>query len=351
MPAWLPYVITAIVAIPIITLMLLSSAFIQRSLTAANAGGTKITVPMYNYFLEKAITMYSTELSGLLGSDVIGISSGNTLSETLRIMKSQSFDDSTGETMYDYAISLTDAWIADKVKLYNIAREDNYELPVTYQAEIQIDVDELYGTASSSGLSLEKYLKQKYGDSMTEAIYRKCLEIEYMNDAYAAYKKTTYSFTEDEIEEYYQGHSDMLDKFTYRYIHIPSGKDADEEKLEETLNTAKDIVSGSGSEQGFIREARKIDPEKYAEDDSTLRIYAGELLGSVYGAWLRDTTRVYGDMESFPMNAGAYAVFYISREVDKSASEDRLRQNEYNTWFAALPEVTIKHGFGINYVG
>ena len=78
---------------------------------------------------------------------------------------------------------------------------------------------------------------------------------------------------------------------------------------------ADNYASGIKSEQDMIEAARDFDPETYGEDDSTLRHYAGNILGSVYGVWLREADRQQGDVYVAELeNKGYYVVYYINRE-------------------------------------
>jgi len=346
MPPWLPYVLAAIVAVPIIALMLLST--FSKNLTAVTAGDLKVTVPMYNYFFIRAIDMSSSTIGSIIPDSVLAYGSADTIEETVSALKKEYFDEDTGKTMYEYVIDLTNAFISDRARLYNAAMKDGFEL--TFDDKLEID-DVISSIVFTEGRNFEEYLDDKYGDDMTEEIYRYCAEIEQVYALYPAYKKDTFIYSPEEIEAFYEENSVTLDTYTYRYIHFPVTRGSEESLFEEARAQAVEIISRCGSEEDFIAEAKKYNSETYAEEDSTLRSYMGSWIVDVYGDWIRDSSRKYGDMESFTMTGGAYAVFYISRNEDKSAAEDKLQDKAYNAWRDSEPEPAIKSHIGMYYIG
>jgi hypothetical protein len=82
------------------------------------------------------------------------------------------------------------------------------------------------------------------------------------------------------------------------------------------------MPTASPTRPAFIEAARDYDPETFAEDDASLRVYQGELLGGTYGDWLRDESRQEGDVSTFRSTAGTYVVYYISRNDNHYATAD-----------------------------
>jgi hypothetical protein len=186
--------------------------------------------------------------------------------------------------------------------------------------------------------SLNKYLSQMFGRGMNEKAFRRLAEITYVSDSYSEYKRDGFTYTDGQLDEYYESKKDTLDTFTYRYFlykaDMPDENDfEDDAAYEEASGQAVDaagalaaeVLSGISDEQGFIDAAAEYSPAEYGEEDSTKRVYMGELLGSIYGPWLRESSRKYGDVTTVESSNGHYLVFFIDRSDNNYPTVD-MRQ-------------------------
>jgi hypothetical protein len=107
--------------------------------------------------------------------------------------------------------------------------------------------------AESNNLSLNKFLAANYGRGATEKSVRRLLEMSYIGSAYAQSIYDSGSYTDEELESYYQEHADRYDEIDYLTVllerypgggRIPTGM----VKNEEANGRGKGSRHGTGQE-------------------------------------------------------------------------------------------------------
>ena len=343
-------------------IMLVTSGVLGRSLPAASASGVRFTANEFNYFY---YTAYS-ELTNFLGS-VQGETEGILPNPAIPFGK-QVFDSSTGRTWEDVLAAAAMDKLSSTAAIYSAAKAAGFALSPQQQVLCEFEVDELKRNVERSDYaSLDNYLRSSYGKFMTEKSYRQLAEILAICEAYKEEVSNGFTFSQDELSSYYNERRDKLDMFTYRYIHVRGetvlrsdfAEDADyalarTQAAEAVAPQAELIYSKIVDEDSFIAQAEEYNPGSYSAKDSTLRTYRGEELGDIYGSFLRENGREYGETTLVPMPTGYYIVFFIDRfeaEDMLEMADERMRRDRLDQWLAELPTENVRRGIAYSLIG
>ena len=164
-------------------------------------------------------------------------------------------------------------------------------------SEVKSEQD--YATASKF-TKFDDFLAKNFGKGVTEAVYKKNLEMQYIANAYSAQVKSSYTYSESDLASYYDTNKDKYDIITYRYFLV---KSADVVKTDyptddaynEAAKIAKDnaktkadyYLSQVTDEKSFSAQATAYDATTYPDEKATLQSYKGSILGE-YKTWLLD---------------------------------------------------------------
>lgn len=317
---------TAVITVIVVALLFagalfINSDFLRQNMAAVTIDNVKYSITDFNYYYQNVYMQYYQSVSGT------GDLASSMLPDTQKSLKSQVYDEETGETWAEFFERMALEQMKADNEIYVEAQKAGYQMSEADKKSMEDSIASVQQTAYTYGYTdLGKYLKAVYGKGMDEAAYRKAAERTYLIDSYSNYIHDSYTYTPDQIESYYTQYKDSFDTFTYRYYLVKADDINKDDYSDDTAyQTAKDAaVEAAGvkakeyadevkSETDFITGARAYDPETYNEDDSTLRVYQGELLGSTYGDWLKDASRQDGDVSTFKSTNGYYVVYYIGR--------------------------------------
>lgn len=317
-------IVTAALALLFAGALFINSGFMRRELPAVTIGSTKYSAVDMNYFYQNTFTEYQTTVYQNMPDFASSM-----LPASGKSHRSQIHNDETGETWSDFFATMAIDRMKEITLLYEDAQRNNFALPDEDRQRMDEEIESLRSNITLYGYkSVGDYLAQMYGNGMNEKAFLRLAEITYTSDAYSVFKNDEFTYTEQQLNEYYDSKKEMLDTYTYRYFlyraDMPNEDDfeGDTEAYEEAKKAAIDatgaladeVLSGIHSEQDFIDAAREYDGAEYEAEDSTQRIYMGELLGSTYGDWLRDTARAYGDITTVESSNGYYLLFFDDRD-------------------------------------
>ena len=310
--------------------LLVNSKYIRRIATAVTINGVKYTAAEFDYYYQNAVFEYSNYLSEQMGDAAASYMPSND-----RPHSSQIKDNETGETWAQYFGKMALQQMAELAQYHNDAVRNGYSLSAEALSGIDDEITNMKYTAdlySASFKDFDSFLQGFYGTAINEKTFRQIAEFMHMAGDYTNYVHDSFSYTASELEQYYDENKDSLDVFAYRYITIYKQTTSEEDydsteeyeaskdaALADAFVLAQEIAGSITSEEDLLAAAREYDATQYEEDDSTLRNYPGEWLGSIYGDWLKDSARAYGDVSAFEMSNGAYVVYYISRNNNRYA--------------------------------
>ena len=305
--------------------LFINSKFVRRTITAITIGGVNFSAAEFDYFYNSAYNEYKEYFTSQLGDYA-----GEYLPTEGVAHSRQIQDYETGATWADFFTSYTIDQLSELVKYYNAAMAAGYTLPDDVREAIENEIATYRVYAEAYGEpSLDSFLQKYIGINMNEKTMRKVMEFNSIATSYSQHIRDSFTYSNEEIAEYYAENKDNFDSFTYRYFlvnaeTVTQGDLSDEEyeaaqaaALADAVEQAALIAEGIQSEEDFIKAAVEYNEVDYADPDSTLKVYPGSWLGSVYGPWLQDARRVNGDIETMEMTSGAYVVFFVNRDANE----------------------------------
>ena len=313
--------VTTVFAILLIVSLLVNSNYIRRTLPVVTIDGVDFTTAEFEYFFNMAYMDYANFMSQFEGM-------GDTLPERGRLLSTQIYDPTTGETWADLISEIAYGRMVSIASLYNAARASGFTLSDEQIADLEEDVEMVSLEADMYGFpSVDSLLQQMYGNSMNLRAYRSILEVTTIASYYSLHIRDSFDYSTQELERYYAENADDLDVINYRaftvYGYYPDAEDYDSEDefeaaaalaLADAYATASAVADTIESEDDFILMAMDYDLDSYSEPDSTLRMSQGVSLDADTAPWLLDTTRVSGDVTAIQTSQGAAIVYFISRD-------------------------------------
>jgi hypothetical protein len=286
-----------------------------------SGSGRENSITDFNYYFQNLYAQYYSSMSGSAAISQLSAA------KTGRVLKSQVYA-RTPADLVRFLQRMTIEQMKEDNKILVEALRVGHELTDEDKAAIEEEMETIRSTGISYGYAeLEDYLKAMYGKGMNEKAFRKVLEQAHLVTSYTNYINDTFVYTPEQLEQYYTENKDKLDTFTYRNYHVQA---QDPEKADFETTEAYDAAKAAAvdvtearaaeldakitDEASFIEAAREYDPEAYAEDDASRKVYQGELLGGTYGEWLRDASRKEGDHTTIRGTNGTYVVYFIGRD-------------------------------------
>lgn len=343
------------VIVLIAAILLLNSGLMYTSTTALTADGTKYTPAEVNYYYgNEYLTMVNTYGQYL---SYFGLDS----SMGLAGLDDQECSMSDGGTWRDYFKDLAKRDIQQNRALLKYAAENGITLTDEEIAEVDEQFAGMEETAKSYGYgSADKLYAMNYGSGVTAKIVRQsALDMTLAQKAYNE-KMNSLTYTDEELEEYYQGLNGDRDLFDFNLYYVTAetientvpGEDgaedtvemvADEQTRAEAKATADAIVmaytdgwdTAEAEEAGDAENAEaaeaaeaetSADPaERFAAavesqteaQPSERRGVSGSSLDAAYAEWMKaerepGDIEVFADAEEDP--SGYTVVMYLGRE-------------------------------------
>ena len=306
--------------------LFVNSKYVRRNLPAVSVAGINFSAVEYDYFFMNAYNDYEQTLREQLGDGASSMLPGND-----KPLKSQIYDEATGQTWADWFGELALSRMSESAVLYNAAQVEGFLMPDEAREKMEENLDLLKQSYFWYGAnSFDDFLRRWYSPSMNEKSFRKIVEFVSTVEAYSKHKFDSFSYDADTLAAYYDENRDDIDNFNYRILTIRSDSvDQADYSTEEEYNTAvaaaaaatkglvREILSGISSEDEFIAAAREYSEEEYGTDDSTLLTHQGEQLGDDYGPWLKEDGRKPGDITTVEVSGGTYIIYFVNRDTNE----------------------------------
>ena len=350
----------AIGVIVIVALVVAIAAFvvnytglIEKNTTAVMVGEEKISQAEYGYYYNQGYNMAQQYAS--YGYD-IGF-------DTSTMPDQQDYSGVFGE-IEDFPEDQTPTWLdffgfyaQNSLKQIKSAVADAEKQGITLDendlADVQSSIDSMKSSASSSGYSLNAYLRASSGKGVNEALYRKILEEQtlYQKVSDAKTEELKAAVTADEVETEYNANVEAYGVVSYRSYAIlaekeevkpepAEGEEAAEreetaEKAEPTLKVTDktmadakkkaDAIAAAKSEDEYLAAvAEAAGDKKYLKDDS-LTLHEDQSSETVtnsdseIGEWLFSDEAVTGATKGIENADTGYTVYYVTDAAHKPA--------------------------------
>ncbi|HIR51142.1 MAG TPA: peptidylprolyl isomerase [Candidatus Avoscillospira avicola] len=242
--------------------------------------------------------------------------------------------------------------------LYDEAMANGYQLDETAQAALDALADDLNSIAQQYGLAdAEAYLDDVFGPAASLETYLRFAEINQIASGYANSLSNAWSFTEQEISDYYDENAQTLQEnyglekldqnvVNVRHILIQPEDTESEESWAEAEAEAQRIYdewkAGEATEESFAALATEYtqDPGSQSTGGLYEDVYPGQMV-QPFNDWCFAQGRAVSDSGIVKTDYG-YHIMYFSGEGDyvywKMAVESMLRNEAFSEQLTTLTE-------------
>ena len=265
-------------------LVVVNSGVLERSATAITVDGENYTAAQVNYYyygIKNSII--NSGYSSFYGIDTSVAMDKQNMSDTAKMLLQVTDEgDITWDQFFrDYATrQLSVQVMAAKEAEANGMGEDD-----DIRAEVNEVIDSITAGAKEQGYTLKSYLKLAYGSTMTVSTFKKMMTLEEVATHYMQHYQEGLSYTESQLEEYYQANSSDFDVASYEYIYFKGTADS---TTDADGNTVQPTEAASAAAKTAAAEAAAAALERYQAGESLSVIAADyESLGIRQGPHLR----------------------------------------------------------------
>ena len=300
-----------------VLLVVYNSGIIQRNQTAVIIDGQKHNVAETAFYYQSAYQNFLSSQNGYLYTALGMLDTNKPLSE-------QSYDEE--QTWEDYFKNMAVENMKFVQASIKAAKAEGMSLDSEDNKTFTDAVNARKSEASSYGYTYKAYLNAMFGAVMTPSIYESCLKDQLLASKYASAHYDGLSYTEEEIQTYYEENKNSYDLVDGAYVTVSGTPETktdddgntieatDEEKaaaMEEAKQTAEEIL-----------EAYKDggDLEKLAEDHGA-SYFANDAMNNSSDAavtWLFDANRKAGDADVVEGTSSYYVALFNSRQRDET---------------------------------
>ena len=323
-------VIGVIAAILVAVLLVWHSGIFQRRVTAVSVGGRDYGITDVMYYYNSALnTEYMNSLYGLSAFDA-----STDPAEQYR-------DEAQTQTYHDYFVDQAVTSLTSLTALLNAADEAGYTMTEEDQAAVEETIDSFRHTGEQNGYSYDSYLRIVFGKFMTPSAFRTCVERAQLANSYhdSVYNGLTY--TDEEIQAYYDENADSMDTYEYYYAMIDgtaeTATDADGNEVEPTEEESAAAMEEAKAQADAFAAALNGAEDKQAAFDQLLPDYVdeedaetfgspyttvGSGLPSTFSEWMQEDGRTAGDVTVAESSNGYYVVLFLDRYLDETPTVD-----------------------------
>lgn len=210
------WAIGIIIAVLVAALLIWHTFFFgNERAVAATVGDQEYTVTEVSYYYNTVANSYIAQAQQY---QQFGVDMGYDTSLT---PAQQMYNEEEGVTYADYFLQQALDQLQQVTILCQQAEADGYTLSEAGKQTIQDNMDNLYLYSVQSGLGSESaYIKANYGRNMSKSKLEDMLTNAILADEYAQQKQASFTYTEEDLEAYYQEHPADLDSYEYRFCYI-----------------------------------------------------------------------------------------------------------------------------------
>lgn len=325
-------VIGVIISLLVVALLVWNTGFFQRNATAVTVGDEKFTVGDLSYYYH---SIENTTASYAKTYAQYGIDTGYDPDTS---PDEQIYDQEAGTTYADYFRQTAVDSLQQVALLCSEAETAGYTLSEDGQSSVDDTISQIDTYASQYNYSESAYLKLLYGKYVTKATVVKQLTMSTLASEYQTYYTDSLTYTDEQLNDYYQQNSADLDTYDFRYCFISgtaaSTTDADGNTVDPTDEEKAAALADAKSKADEMVEKYRAGGEFNAlaaeyVDESTASSYSdpeynhvtdklgSEISSSAYGSWLMDSSRQPGEIgvvDASSSTSGYYVVLLSSRQ-------------------------------------
>lgn len=297
----------------------------QRSRTVLTVGTHEVKVPEFNFFYNSTVSSF-TNYASYLGIDTsTTLDKQNVTSNALTYLSIFGVDTSylsdyqaNDEGVYEDVTwaqlfaSATKDTIVDTYAVYNEAVAAGYTLDVEDLAEIDSEIAEIEGIATSQGEKPDELYARVFGNGCDEEGYRNYMVVVHT----ASHYPDSLSYTDEEIAARYEQSPEDFDVVSF---YLYSAKASDYAETNEDGTTAEPTEENKAAAKADAEEMAKefkIDDEKVTVCADYTKASVTSSYGEEAATWIFDTASVNGENVKLFEKDDVYYVLKLAAKGD-----------------------------------
>ena len=206
---------TIICVVLVVAILILGSSIPAKTATAATINGVKHTAAEVNYYVGAQYVYFVNQYGSY--ASYFGLDTSYGVSG----LANQVYDESDGTTWLDYFKQAALSQMSQVQAFTDYANANNITLTEDEIAEVDEEISYISENAASYGYkNADAYFAANYGTGVTTKLVRQCLlDSSLASKAYTE-KSESFTYTDEELEDYYQSQDGDYDYFTYLYYTV-----------------------------------------------------------------------------------------------------------------------------------
>ena len=277
-------------------------------------------------------------------------------------LSEQAYDEN--QSWQDYFVQSACDSMVQIEALKAMAEADGFTMPEDYQTEYDNTISSMESYAVQTGFTnsdgsgdVLSYIRDSYGASANEEDFR-----QYLYDSYyvTAYSDTIYAgltFTDQEIEDYFDENSAMFNAYGLEKSDTPNVNvrhiliapeteegetEASDEAWDDAEEQAEDILaewkSGEATEESFAALAQEHSADNADAGGLYEDVYPGQMVEE-FNDWCFDKDRSTGDTGIVKTRFGYHIIYYVAPTENyywKDLAENELHYTRYQETLSSI---------------
>jgi len=343
--------VIAIAAAVIVTVSIVL-LWTARTAGSSNSERKALRVGEETYSVAQMDFFYFSTLDELL-QNANGYTSMLGLDATKDLSKQACPMSEDGESWKAYLIRQAQESLTKVHVLCAEAEKSGFALDSAAQSEIDSELEYYQFLGQNAGYEdFAAYLTNTFGEGLNAETLRGLLEKIYLADRFEQTKRASFSFTDEQLQQYYSENEYLYMRYTYLLAYVDGSKNVD---------AICSILSTEKTPEAF----EKATLEQTGEESYRLTNVKGSELGDQTAedvAWLTNANRRAGDTFVGKTEAAGYVLYFVEKNDSgfaggtgddwKAEARSALQQNFYLDWLSKATETyTIKEYKAIEKAG
>lgn len=294
-----------------------STAGDKRGKVIMTVGDTSINAVEFQYFFQSVYNQYYQYLS-YFGVDT---SSSSFLDEKSTMDASQ--------TWREYFTDTALKELKQTLLLYNAAKENGLQLEDSDKNQITTQLQTYEGYASQNKVSIGTMLTNIFGRGFAKSDFENMMSIALLADKMRAQKVDSFTYTDEQLEAYYNDNKSAYDVYTYlltSFAYETPTDDASTPDVDESQDTSsKDAAKAKAeaflakvqgkTQQEFLAIAQAEDESFTAESITKTDVTMNSIAVTEVSNWLKEGRNV-GDTAVLENVSAYYVPYFIDAHRD-----------------------------------
>ena len=304
-----------------VLVLLWNSNVIQRGKTALTVGDETYSAAQVQYHYYAAYNnVRSSNYFAYMGVDTSKPVASQVMNDTAKALLGVSSEESMTWDQYLHQAAVDD--IKNTQSLLAAADKEGYEWTDEMQAEYDEVIASVKASAKEAGYSYKNYVKAMYGSLVTPSVFEDMVKISARLTAFQNDYLDKLSYTDEEIEKYYQDNKDTFDVAAYDYIKFSGTTSATKDENGNTVEATQEQMDAAIAKAKEAANAA-YDRMKSGESLETIAkdydiatytpVTDGSSSGDTVTTWVFEKAQADGDSTVLDDGTNYYVVLFHSR--------------------------------------